>query len=277
MSTNAIYCDGHCVVKENAIGYARITDGKRNSLMNFVDEKRFFTNHGFANPKCTKIETPLGNVDCISVQCVDTPQQQINYAEITALYIGLRVAYENNIPSVYTDSVTANAWSEGRVKAPMTDKDKIKMCEMATAYRRAFLQKGGKVYITEGKTNPADFGHHNKGKPEIKEIDISQSFSQTFQTSQISQPSQISQNFSQTFQPLQNTQSSQITQPSQNTQFFQPPEITPSISNNFISLKKWIEMCTEVWSDEKKENNTFENLIFNLQQLHAKKSSSTLK
>jgi hypothetical protein len=152
INIDSIYADGYCLVGPNSYGYARITDKNRNSLVHYFEEPDLVT---------TQITTPLGQVKCVQVRSEDTPQQQIQYAEITALYMALKVALMLKIPIVYTDSITANAWSSGRINCKINDQRKLKMCTDTQILRKQYEQTGFKILMIEGKNNPADFGYHN--------------------------------------------------------------------------------------------------------------------
>src|SRR5437763_9475095 len=101
-----LYADGHCIPKLGAKGYARVTDQNGVSMMQFFD---------LSDYKTVKLDTPKGVLDAIEVYSEDTPNQQINYAEIVALHLALRIAISQDIKTVYIDSVTSNAWSSGRI------------------------------------------------------------------------------------------------------------------------------------------------------------------
>jgi hypothetical protein len=156
MDLDNIYCDGHCVVGKDSIGYARITDVSSNCLMHYIP-----TNITDSLPIIT-INTNLGATKAVAVQSADTPNQQINYAETVALYLGLIVAIANKSLRVYTDSVTANAWSCNRIGATIKDPVKMFIISQTIKLRADFEKIGGKVIKIEGKDNPADFGYHNK-------------------------------------------------------------------------------------------------------------------
>lgn len=143
--------DGHCVPGEGAKGYARVTDQLGNPLLQLFN---------LSDYKVVKVSTPKGDLDAIEVYSDDTPKQQINYAEITALHVGLRIALCLGIRVVNLDSVTSNAWSDGRIPSSIKDPQKLKICEEATKFRREFKKLGGTVCKIDGKKNPADFGFH---------------------------------------------------------------------------------------------------------------------
>jgi len=143
--------DGHCIKGEGAKGYSRVTDQVGNPLLHFFD---------LSDYKAVKVQTPKGELDAVEVYSEDTPQQQINYAEITALHIGLRIALCLGVRVINLDSITSNAWSEGRIPSSIKDPQKLKICEESTKLRREFKNLGGIVCKIDGKKNPADFGYH---------------------------------------------------------------------------------------------------------------------
>ena len=146
-----LYADGHCIPKLGAKGYGRVTDQNGLSLMSFFD---------LTDYKCAKIDTPKGCLDAVEVYSEDTPNQQINYAEIVALHLALRIALSEDIKTICIDSVTSNAWSSGRIAKSIADPQKIKICQESVKYRREFEKNGGKVLKISGDENPADFGLH---------------------------------------------------------------------------------------------------------------------
>ena len=151
LKITSIYCDGHCVpTGDNPKGYARITDQYGNPILHFFE----FDD----NIKTTKIITPLGELDSVEVYSLDTPQQQINYAESMALYLGLQVAIYLDVGVIYIDSITSNAWSQGRISKNIKDPIKLKICEETTKLRNLY---SGNVIMIKGADNKSDFGYHH--------------------------------------------------------------------------------------------------------------------
>lgn len=146
-----LYADGHCIPKLGAKGYGRVTDQNGVSVMPFFD---------LSDYKCVKLDTPKGSLDAIEVYSKDTPNQQINYAEIVALHLALRIALSQDIKTISIDSVTSNAWSAGRISKNIADPEKLKICQESVKYRKEFEKNGGKVLKISGAENPADFGLH---------------------------------------------------------------------------------------------------------------------
>ena len=165
MSTNkpilAIYTDGHCKPSTGDVaGYARITDQDGNCLTTkFKDPTLNYTT----------IKTPLGVLNAVKVE--GDLKQQINYAEITALLIGIAAAINLGVYVVYTDSVTANAWSSGRIGVKITDPEKLRIVNECIRYRSYFEQNKGKIVKIEGEFNISDFGFHNKKLLNCKNIE----------------------------------------------------------------------------------------------------------
>ena len=147
---HAIYCDGHCKNKLMSKGYSRIVCNNGNQLKYDYDDLTI-----------VKLNTPKGILDVVEVYSPDTPNQQINYAEITALYMALRYSIDNNIKMIYIGSKTSNAWSCGRISKKIKDKNKLEICQKATKLRKIFEQNNGIIKIVSGKDNLADFGYHN--------------------------------------------------------------------------------------------------------------------
>lgn len=150
LDTSEIYGDGHC---KNENGYARITDKYGNCLIHYLKDRSI---------KTTTINTPLGELSCVAVHSDDVKQKQHNYAELMALLIALKVGLENNTKIIYTDSVTANAWSDGRISDSIKDPVKLNFCIQASNLRKEFEKKGGIIKIIKSEDNFADFGHSNK-------------------------------------------------------------------------------------------------------------------
>jgi hypothetical protein len=143
--------DGHCVPKIGAKGYGRVTDQVGNPLLHLFDLSEY---------KTAKVSTPKGEVDAVEVYSADTPNQQINYAEIIALHLGLRIALFLDVKIINIDSVTSNAWSSGRISKNIADPTKIKICEEAFKYRKQFERNNGIIRKIDGGKNPADFYMH---------------------------------------------------------------------------------------------------------------------
>ena len=156
---SVLYCDGYCKVGPESYGYARVTDKSGKCVMNQVININL---EGFTKVHVEEIPSPLGFIKCVKVRSIDTPQQQIQYAEIMALYLALYIACLNKSEIVYTDSTTAIAWSKCSKKAGIKDKQKLKICELTQNLRDVYLGMNGKIIKIEGKNNLADFGYHNK-------------------------------------------------------------------------------------------------------------------
>lgn len=146
-----IYADGHCIPKFKAKGYARVTDQNGNPILKFFD---------LSDYKLTQIQTSKGLLDTIEVCSPDTPNQQINYAEIMALHLALRIALSLDVKIINIDSVTSNAWSAGRISKSIKDTNKLRICQESVKFRKEFEIGGGKILKISGAENLADFGLH---------------------------------------------------------------------------------------------------------------------
>jgi hypothetical protein len=146
-----LYADGHCQPKFKAKGYARVTDQNGISVMSLFD---------LSDYKHTQIQTSKGSLDAIEVYSPDTPNQQINYAEIIALHLALRIALSLEIKIINIDSVTSNAWSSGRISKSIKDREKLRICQESVKFRKEFETNNGKIIKISGAENLADFGLH---------------------------------------------------------------------------------------------------------------------
>jgi len=151
LNITELHVDGCCQPQLGAKGYARVTDQKGSSLLYLFDLKDY---------KSTKIKTPLGELDAVEVYSNDTPNQQINYAEITGLHLGLRIALSLEIKKINIDSITSNAWSSGRISKTIKEPEKLRICKETVNLRTEFEKAGGIVCKIDGGKNLADFGLH---------------------------------------------------------------------------------------------------------------------
>lgn len=151
LNITELYVDGSCIPGISAKGYARVTDQKGSPLLHLFN---------LSDYKYVKYKTPKGEVDAVEVYSEDTPNQQINYAEITALHLGLRIALSLDIKKINIDSVTSNAWSSGRISKSIKDPEKLRICKEAINFRSKFEKEGGIIFKIDGGKNLADFGLH---------------------------------------------------------------------------------------------------------------------
>lgn len=92
-------------------------------------------------------------------------KQQNNGGEMVAFLIALRIAATNPaINNIFLDSsLIFNYWSKGHVKKATKDamdKQKLAYLEECVKLRKAFEDRGGKVALISGDTNPSDLGYH---------------------------------------------------------------------------------------------------------------------
>lgn len=142
-----LYCDGHCVPGPNSKGYARVTDKNGLELLNYFEfpDWEVITHKGFF---------------CVECRSTDVPNQQINYAEILACNLALRIGLMVRSKVLYIDSVTSNAWSSGRISKSIKDPKKLEVCQYAATLRKKFEESKSNVYVISGDINKADFGYH---------------------------------------------------------------------------------------------------------------------
>ena len=97
---------------------------------------------------------------CVECRSTDVPNQQINYAEILACNLALRIGLMSKSKVLYIDSATSNAWSSGRISKTIKDPKKLEVCQYATVLRKKFEELKSKIYVISGDINKADFGYH---------------------------------------------------------------------------------------------------------------------
>jgi ribonuclease HI len=143
-----IYCDGSFRAGKSIYGYSTVTDENGIDLLSLKI------------PNSEVVESPTGKRVVIPVYDKSVYQQN-NYAELIALVHALKFGILYRSEFIYTDSVTALAWSQGRYgKKIILSEMKAKYINECSRLRLEFEKGGGVVKKVNGDDNVSDLGYH---------------------------------------------------------------------------------------------------------------------
>lgn len=122
--------------------------------------------HLLEDMKCSSKKLPCGNRFVIHAKFDDVASQQNNGGELLALVAGLRIAIQNRVDEVCTDSnLLYEWWSLGKVNTKTLNKMDIRkqgFIQDLIVLRKKFEEMGGKLIKIKGDANKADLGLHRK-------------------------------------------------------------------------------------------------------------------
>lgn len=120
--------------------------------------------HLLEDMKLSSQKLPCGYRFIIHSKFNDVASQQNNGGELLALVAGLRIALQNGVKEVCTDSDLLHKWwSLGKVNKKTLDKmdsKKRSFIQDLVYLRSNFEKRGGKVLKISGNENKADLGLH---------------------------------------------------------------------------------------------------------------------
>jgi len=145
-----VYCDGCFNAKSSPYGWGFVCDEAGVDLISGYDGS-------------IKVDTPTGQRTCLPV-FDQSVKNQNNFAELVAFTVGLKLAMQQKISLIYSDSMLIiKYWSRGHVTEKTTKKmsaSKQEWIKCCVALRKAFEESGGQVKFVRGAENIADPGWH---------------------------------------------------------------------------------------------------------------------
>lgn len=158
----SLYSDGAHNPRTGGVGYASVVDSdKKDMIAQFMNSVEITS-----GLELKRVSLPVGERQIAIASFTDVTHQQNNGAELIGMLMALRMAVSGKcrVETIYCDSTTVLAWSQGRIGSATKlkmDKRKIGLIEECHTLRSLFEKEfKGQVLFVPGDDNPADLGFH---------------------------------------------------------------------------------------------------------------------